>query len=135
MSQNAAAAPKTWCFACNQKVEVDAQGKPLKHDKKNGSRCLDSAPTEPAASMIGWGLGLVLIAALPFVIGLGSMISSPYADGGVGWLVFAGIIQTAGVIMLCIGIHRLARKADAAFLMSHERHETARAESISRQEP
>lgn len=121
----------TRCFSCGLKVPTDPDGKVLQHDRKTGARCMENVPyTDPAAPYIGFGLALVLLAALPFVIGVRSALSSPFGDAGTGWLVFAGLPEITGVISLCIGAYGLVRKADIAFLISHDRYDASRAQLV-----
>lgn len=129
----APATAKMWCFTCDLKVPTDFEGRLLKHENKKRQPCLQDAPyTEPAAQLIGWGLGLVLLAVVPLVIGLGDALTNQYAEGATGWFLLAGVLEIAGVLSLCTGIYRLARKADIAFLMSHDRYEASRAALVSR---
>lgn len=127
-------APSTatmWCFTCGRKVPTDSAGRILEHQDLKRRPCLMEAPyTEPAAQLIGWGLGLVLVAIVPFVLGVGNTVMGLSSDGGTGWLLLAGVLQLAGVSSLCTGIYRLARKADIAFLMSHDRYEASRAQLV-----
>lgn len=78
----------------------------------------------PAARLIGWGLGLLLAAGLPFFLGVrGMMNASMYSpNAGALWFALSGLMNLAGIIVLCMGTYRLARKADVAFLIIQGRY-------------
>lgn len=78
----------------------------------------------PAAGLVAWGMGLLLAAGLPFFFGLRVVLNaSMYSpSAGAAWFALSGLMNLLGALVLCIGIYRLARKADVAFLITQGRY-------------
>lgn len=135
MTTTTATKTKT-CPACMQQVPVGSDGKPMTHDTKVGEPCPGGASwasSAPAAGLVGWGLGLVMGAAIPFVVGFNTMLTSTmYSDSdGTGWFVLAALMELAGVLALCIGLYRLVKKADVAFLLAQRHHDNRKTQQAS----
>ena len=115
------------CDACRTERTTDDHGGIAIHHTESGEPCpagMKWGTAAPAAGLIGWGLGLLLAAALPFVLGFrGMMNASMYSDGSASvWFVVSAVMNIVGIIVLCIGTYRLARKADVAFLITQRRY-------------
>ncbi|MGO0575495.1 hypothetical protein [Ornithinimicrobium panacihumi] len=69
-------------------------------------------------------------AAIPFVVGFSTMLTSTmYSDSdGTGWFVLAALMELAGVLAFCIGLYRLVKKADVAFLLAQRHHDNLKAQ-------
>ncbi|WP_298891402.1 hypothetical protein [uncultured Serinicoccus sp.] len=118
------------CDACRSEQNTDVNGDIAIHHSASGEPCpggMKWTSAAPAAGLIGWGLGLLLAAALPFVLGFRGMVNaSMYSDGdGSAWFVVSALMNIVGIIVLCMGTYRLARKADVAFLITQRRYMAA----------